>query len=234
MNNVLLSIDWDYFIPIKREWCESYLESNKNVQAIWYKRYFKYNNIGIDIANEVKVGKIIDGFWEKINRIFNIRKDAKVYVTDSHKWSYRIAKENDCKYVFNIDAHSDLGYEGIKSLMFEVNCSNWLGKLLGDNIIKNASIIYSPYTYENKEAFNEINNEFHVNYCKLANIESCNNVYSIHVCRSGMWTPPWLDKYFFDFVGASKRKIVKENCSLRQWKPKDINLSERLDYLYCC
>ncbi|URZ17322.1 arginase [Clostridium felsineum] len=232
MNNILLSIDWDYFIPIKREWCGSYLENSKNVQALWYKRYFKYNSVGRNIVNEVKVGKIINGFWEKINKAFYVKKDAKIYVTDSHKWSYKIAKENNCKYVINVDAHSDLGYEGIQSLLFEVNCSNWLGKLLGDGLIKGASIIYSPYTYENKDIFREINDKFSLRYHGFSDIKDNVNIYAIHVCRSGMWTPPWLDNSFYNFVKKSGRKIVKKYCSLRQWAPKDIRLSDRLDYLY--
>ncbi|PJI09471.1 MULTISPECIES: arginase [Clostridium] len=233
MANVLLSIDWDYFIPIRREWCGSYLESSKKVQALWYKRYFAYKDMGRNIVNEVRVSNTINKFWGNINNVFDIKNDVNLYVTDSHKWSYDIAKEYDCKYVFNIDAHSDLGYEGIKSFMFEVNCSNWLGKLLGNNISKGASILYSPYTYENKDEFDEINRKFPINYCNLDDVKKDTNVSVIHICRSGMWTPPWIDKYFYSFIRSAKRNVIKKYCSIRNWNPKNITLSQKIDYLYC-
>ena len=44
-----------------------------------------------------------------------------------------------------------LGYGGLASLHFELNCANWLGKLFKDNIVKRANIFYSPYTLENQK-----------------------------------------------------------------------------------
>lgn len=233
MVKALLSIDWDYFIPIKREWCGSYFESKKNVQALWYKRYFKCRENGENIIDEVKVGVDLNEFWKKIKGVFSFDKNIKIYMTDSHKWSYNIAKNNGCNTVFNIDAHSDLGYEGLNSLMFEVNCSNWFGKLFGDNIINKGYVIYSPYTYENKDEFKEINNKFAINYCNVKKINSKIDISTIHICRSGMWTPPWLDYEFYKFCYGILGNHIIKYCPTRNWNVESMTLSEKLDYLYC-
>ncbi|WP_234121713.1 arginase [Clostridium hydrogenum] len=233
MVKTLLSIDWDYFIPIKREWCGSYYESVKNIQAIWYKRYFKSKEIGQDIVKEVVPGNMLNVFWRKAKDRFNIKKNINVYVTDSHKWSYDIAKENNCNYVINIDAHSDLGYEGLNSFMFEVNCSNWLGKLLYNKIAKKSLIMYSPYTYEDKNEFEVINKKFQVNYVDFNTIKKDIDIDTIHICRSGMWTPPWLDERFYSFANEIEGEHIVERCPYRKWQVNNITLSEKLDYLYC-
>lgn len=58
--------------------------------------------------------------------------------------SYKIAKENNCKVVYLFDSHADLGYGGLASLNFGVNCSNWLGKLLKEREIIEANIFTAP------------------------------------------------------------------------------------------
>ena len=57
------------------------------------------------------------------------------------------SKENNCTMVYLFDAHADLGYGGLSSLDFEVNCSNRL-QILKEKQIKEANIFYSPYTTE--------------------------------------------------------------------------------------
>lgn len=233
MNKALLSIDWDYFIPIKREWCGSYFESKKNIQALWYKRYFKAMEKGENIVKGTVPGNILDGFWSRARKVFNISKKVKIYITDSHKWSYYIAKENNCNMVFNIDAHSDLGYEGLESAAFEVNCANWLGKLISQNIIEKAFIVYSPYTYEKKDDFKEFNDRFDIKYGEFVDIKAPINIEEIHICRSGMWTPPWLDSEFYAFSKENQGMYLIKHCPSREWKGKNITLAEKIDYLYC-
>ncbi|OFI04985.1 hypothetical protein CLOACE_20010 [Clostridium acetireducens DSM 10703] len=232
MVNNLLSIDWDYFIPIKREWCGSYIENNKNKVILWYKRYIEYKRRGYDLQTLIKVDSRVNYFWKNIKRYFIFNKNTKVFVSDSHKFSYSIAKKNKCLNVYNFDAHSDLGYGGLKSLNFELNCGNWLGKLLKDNIIKGANIIYSPYTYESKEEFEEINNTYNVEYLELKDINKI-PISFIHICRSGTWTPPWLDDKFEKFVNQSNLFYKTIDYFKRKWNPKDLSLSTRIYFMYC-
>ncbi|MFD3157743.1 arginase [Haloimpatiens sp. FM7330] len=237
MGKVLLSIDWDYFIPIKSEWCGSYLENKKSITNLWYKRYLKSKMQGIDIQKYMYVDKGAKSFWSTIKKIFGISKNVKLYISDSHKLSYYIAKEYKCDKVYSFDAHSDLGYGGLKSLEFELNCANWLGKLLKGKIIKEANIVYSKYSRETPKEFCEINNKFDVNYYNKKEIMSCSNiplkdVQAVHICRSGAWTPPWLDDKFSKFVHNCNMNYKVIDCPVRKWNIKKLNLSQQLDYLY--
>lgn len=228
MGKNLLSIDWDYFIPIKRKWCGSYIENRRNNINIWYKRYFEDIKNGENIEKSVRTGRELIGFWNRIKRYFIIKKEMKMYVSDSHKISYYIAKDNKCDKVINFDAHSDLGYGGLKSLNFELNCGNWLGKLLKNKIVQKVSIIYSPYTYESKKEFKEINEKFHVSYHETEDFKDKIAVDYIHICRSGSWTPPWLDAEFYGFIKSLNRPYKIFKCPKREWDPKGLTLSDKI------
>ncbi|MFU0784463.1 arginase [Clostridium sp.] len=223
----LLSIDWDYFIPIEQNWSGSYIENKENMMFIWYKRYFDSMKRGINIEKSIKVERDLNVFLKIIRKYIKFKNNIKMYVSDSHKYSYDIAKANKCENVINFDAHSDLGYGGMESLKFEVNCANWLGKLFKDNIINRASIVYSPYTLEEESEFKEINSKFNIKYIKedsLPNIE----VDSIHLCRSGSWTPPWLDEKFNSLIALFNipHKII--DCPTRNWDPGKLTLADKL------
>ena len=227
MKKNLLSIDWDYFIPVKEEWCGSYIENKRTNIILWYRRYFKNKKVGENIEKTVRTGNELKSFWSKIKKCFSIKNKAKVYVSDSHKFSYFIAQNNNCDEVINFDAHSDLGYGGMKSLDFELNCANWLGKLLKDSIVKSASIVFSPYTYEKKSEFQEINNSFSIYYPKMENLKK-RNISVIHICRSGSWTPPWLDGQFYKFVNDLHMAYKTMKCPKRNWNPEDLTLSDKI------
>ncbi|WP_227764619.1 arginase [Zhaonella formicivorans] len=231
MEKNLLSIDWDYFVPVNKEWCGSYLENAQNLSGLWYQRYLRERMRGEDIRRTVDTGPELEEFWPKIITRFNIRKTTKVYVSDSHKFSYEICRDHGCNHVYLFDAHADLGYGGISSLAFELNCANWLGKLLQDNVIAKATIFYSPYTYEKQEDFEEINRVFNIRYCTLEDLKGQIEVAAIHICRSGAWTPPWLDAKFYNFVQGLNMPYRILECPERNWAPGKLTLSEKIDYL---
>lgn len=228
MRNILLSIDWDYFVKIKREWCGSYIENDTNLKYLWYKRYLDEQRKGFDIEEKVMLGAGVNSFWNKIFKRFNLSKKTPLYISDSHKFSYNIGEKYNCEEVYLFDAHSDLGYGGLDSLEFEVNCANWLGKLFSDDIVKKANIIYSPYTFEEAEDFTEINKTFNVNYIDMEEINKNVNVSAVHICRSGAWTPPWLDKHFYKFINQSKIPYKEIEKMKRGWNLKDLNLSDAI------
>lgn len=231
MENCLLSVDWDYFIYTGKKNWGSYIENKRSLIDLWYKRYFQEKAWGKDIQESFKLSPELDTFWESIRKRFIFGKDIKVYVSDSHALSYDIAKENDCRTVCLFDAHADLGYGGLSSLNFGVNCSNWLGKLLKDKYISEANIFYSPYTAEKPEHFRLMNNIFIVKYCDFYELDKNYRVSVIHVCRSGAWTPPWLDKKFNQFIDALGIPYEKKDCPERQWDPANISFADQINYL---
>lgn len=231
MGNSLLSIDWDYFISTENENISSYVENKRTVIDLWYKRYFQAKGRGENIQKYFQLSPEVDIFWRKIKRVFQFSKEMKVYVSDSHALSYDIANKFHCNEVYLFDAHSDLGYGGLSSLDFEVNCANWLGQLLKNKKVKKATIVYSPYTKEKPEYFEEINNLYHVEYLNIDDLHNEIKTSAIHICRSGAWSPPWFDKKFINFVNALGIPYKVINCPIRRWDTKNISFSEQLHYL---
>jgi len=231
MEKCLLSIDWDYFVYTSKGLCGSYIENNRSLIDLWYKRYLQEKERGRDIRQSYRLSPELDTFWERIKERFQYAGDIKAYVSDSHAVSYDIAKENNCETVFLLDSHADLGYGGLSSLNFEVNCSNWLGKLLKDKLINEAVIVYSPYTVEKPEHFIAINNTYNIKYRCLDDLAGGIEVSAIHVCRSGAWTPPWLDDKFNEFILAMEVPYIIENCPERKWDTEHISFSDCINYL---
>ncbi|NLT95403.1 MAG: arginase [Clostridia bacterium] len=230
MEKCLLSVDWDYFISCKKENLISYIENDRTAVDLWYKRYFQDKARGINIQEYYRLTVDVDKFWSKIKKVFRFPEDVKVYVSDSHSLSYFLAQDNGCDTVFLFDAHADLGYGGPQSLDFEVNCANWLGKLLQNKFIKEAYIIYSPFTSEKPENFVFMNNNYNIRYLGLEDLKTGTEISVVHICRSGAWTPPWLDQKFFKFVNGLgfPYKLIK--CPPRKWDTKHITFSDQLNY----
>ncbi|MDE4542391.1 arginase [Thermoanaerobacterium sp. R66] len=228
----LLSIDWDYFIPLKKEWLNSYTETQRNIEWIWYKRHLESYLRGIDIEKSVSISYRLDDFWDKIREHFIFAKDIEVYVSESHMLSYHIAINNKCEEVYSLDTHADLGYGGISSVNFKLNCANWMGKLLSEGRIKKAHIVYSHHTTEKPEDFKDFNKLFPVRYYNDID-ELPKGIYTaaIHICRSGAWTPPWLDDEFFKLVNNLNLPYKVVKLYKRKWDIEKTQLSDLLYYL---
>jgi hypothetical protein len=231
MEKCLLSVDWDYFIYTQGENWGSFAENNKNLVSLWYKRYIEMKARGKDIKKSFRLSSEVDTFWEKIKEHFQFERDAKVYVSDSHALSYDIAKENKCRSVYLFDAHADLGYGGFSALNFEVNCANWLGKLLKNKQVNEANIIYSSHTVEKPENFKYLNSKYNIRYLGFKDLDIGIRVSVIHICRSGVWTPPWLDERFNQFIRACGIPYKIINCPSRKWDTENISFSDQIYYL---
>ncbi|MBZ2174279.1 hypothetical protein K8M07_03355 [Schnuerera sp. xch1] len=231
MERCLLSVDWDYFVSTKSENFGSYIENKRTIIDLWYKRYIQSKTYGKDIRDLFHLSSEVNNFWNKIKCFYRFEKDIRVYVSDSHTLSYTIAKDNNCNVVYLFDAHADLGYGGLSSLDFEVNCANWLGKLFKNKEIEEAHIIYSPFTFEEPKYFQLMNNIYNIDYPEFKDLDTEINVSVIHICRSGAWTPPWFDKKFIEFVNELDIPYKVIECPLRKWSTKDISYSDQLHYM---
>jgi len=231
MKKCLLSIDWDYFIHTQSENWGSYSENTNNIINLWYKRYIQAKTYGKDIQKWFQLSSEHENFWQKIRELFIFAKGVKTYISDSHALSYEIARDHGCNAVYLFDAHADLGYGGMASLEFPVHCANWLGKLLKDKWIEEANIIYSPHTAEKEEYFKPINNAFNIHYLSFDELDTGLEVPAVHICRSGAWTPPWLDDCFYRFADSSGLTYELINCPTRKWDTKNLSFSDQVQYL---
>ncbi|WP_241559288.1 arginase [Lysinibacillus halotolerans] len=231
LTNSLLSIDWDYFISTKNQNIVSFVENKRTILDDWYKRYLQAKSKGINLQKLYQLSEETKTFWSKIKKVFHYDGDTPVFVSDSHALSYDLVKMYQCDEVFLFDAHSDLGYGGLSSLKFDVNCANWLGKLLHEDVIEQANIVYSPYTLEKPSFFKEINRLYNVNYLKFNDIQGKIKIRAIHICRSGAWSPPWFDSTFIEFINSLGLRYEIKDCPARNWNPNNISFSEQLTYL---
>ncbi|MFS8541084.1 MAG: hypothetical protein LOD89_03215 [Tissierellales bacterium] len=231
MGRGLLSVDWDYFISVKDKCFGSYVENNRTRVDLWYKRYLLCKKQNKNIYSYFKLSEDVNRFWDQIKRAFIFDNKINVYVSDSHKLSYYIAKAFSCDTVYLFDAHADLGYVSDRFDEFEVNCSNWLGKLLAEGVIKRAYIIYSPYTLEKPDDFKYMNDKYNIVYLKSEDLDSKIEVFTLHICRSGAWTPPWYDNKFMEFVNSLGLSYEITDCPKREWNTKNITFSDELYYL---
>lgn len=226
-----LSIDWDYFIVVHRIVDHSYRETMQDIMIKWYRDYL----IGIDkgeaLEKNFELGEVYEQFRRQVIPSLIYEKGCKLILSESHADAYQEAVLSRADHVYLLDAHSDLGYGGLNALEYEVNCANWLGKLLKEGKIKKATIIYSPYTREYQEEFEEIIAAYPVEFISIATfLERKLKWTQIHMCRSGPWTPPWYDDNFYELAQAFNRPIEDHVGGKREWHPKTLSLAERINY----
>lgn len=227
----LLSVDWDYFIFTESTYQGSYLENRRSLIDEWYRRYIVSKQAGKDICRFYKLCPEFRSFWNRIREFFRFSENVKVFVSDSHSLSYKIARESNADTVYLFDAHSDLGYGGMASLNFEVNCANWLGKLLKEKAVSRAFIAYSPYTTENPDYFKAMNHRFSIRYTDINGFKPFIDISAVHICRSGAWVPPWFDNDFMWFVNSLNLPYEKTGLTERTWDPENISLADAINYL---
>jgi hypothetical protein len=76
-----------------------------------------------------------------------------------------------------------------------------------------------------------MNRVFNIRYFRFDDFDGCSVVSAIHICRSGAWTPPWLDNKLDQFVEATRFTYETVDCPERKWDPANISLSDQIDYL---
>lgn len=231
MERNFLSVDWDYFINVHNEKSNSYRETQQDILAKWYNEWIIGRENGDPLERHYELGGILESFKEECLPKLKFEKQASLVLTESHAAGYEEVCSNNCDTVYLLDAHSDLGYGGLEALEYEVNCANWLGKLLKEHKIKKACIIYSPYTKEYIEEFEEIIEKYEVEFITLEEFISRGVVFSeVQLCRSGPWTPPWYDHAFYQLAKSFSLSTRNQMGGKRSWHPKHLCLAERINY----
>lgn len=76
-----------------------------------------------------------------------------------------------------------------------------------------------------------MNSLYNIRYYDFNSFDRCVEISVIHLCRSGAWTPPWLDNKFYQFINNLDIPYKIINCPERKWEPDNINLSDQINYL---
>ena len=190
----VLSIDWDYFID-----CSAYDRAdlfpdggNENLPAeisnmIWGSRYLNENlkKIGYLEDDAKYICCVLDS---------QIDKHCEMVVVDSHKYLYNkiveFMKSGDYENldITNIDFHHDL-YE----FNDNVDCGNWFRYIIDKYGNKGNS-----YRWIKRNDSDDVPKKYKgIVKESIGMKEDLDNDYDIiFICRSGMWSPPHLDKQF--------------------------------------
>lgn len=191
----VLSVDWDYFIDatasIRAEYFPDggvfvpYLEN-----VIWSQHY-SYGH-GSTVR---KIGVKQDEYRALGVFLRRLRKNPKfkhhVYLANNHQDCYNYIKEEVKKggytdiSITNIDFHHDLYDEALPNL----NSGNWLAKLIVEDKAK-CKWVRQRDSYKGSTSLKVPDRNYPMDKALSAEYDM------IFLCKSGLWSPPHLDKYF--------------------------------------
>lgn len=185
----ILSIDWDYFIDASlSERMRMFPDGGTEnvplfVQNIIWSSHYKdgVEQIGIKEKEYEQIKKKLSNSFES------------VMIADSHKHIYDfIQHETFGKIeIVNIDFHHDLyGYK--EKHRTDVDCGNWASKLFENGNCQ--------YTWVKQSDSDDV---LHVDLLKSIEVKEFDDILDeeydlVYICRSGMWSPPHLDKFFLE------------------------------------
>lgn len=190
----VLSIDWDYFIDCSINFKQSYFPDGGNenlpeqiLDQIWMTRYSqcsKLKDIKVDMPEVIKLRRLLK---KAINPY------TKVVIADSHKDIYKhiddLRSTGIPVELYNIDFHHDV-YDLQSD---EVDCGNWLRLFMNDDNSHDRDTFTWVRRKDSELSDNEIIDD---NSIIGIPADLTNNFQLVFICRSGVWSPPHLDKDF--------------------------------------
>lgn len=205
----VLSLDWDFFIDANMfTRCnlfpdcpnEKYPASLQEI--IWLSKYYtpKLEAVGIKLSAVYEVQKLID------NAFFN---PVSIMIRDSHKYCYDFVDQlyNRLEWsginLINVDFHHDMYKNGSA-----IDCGNWLFKLQQKYSNMQIEWVYDP---ESDDSFEHVDDIMKISMTTDIGCIHNFNWDAVFICRSGMWSPPHLDKYFIELFDPLRNGSY--NCS---------------------
>lgn len=197
----LLTVDWDYFVPIRPEWDLSHREAGFFLKPIWAFRIGLYDHISTTGSE--------NGFWSRLESKIPVA-DGATWVSDSHLYAYSLLRGID--HVVLVDTHHDCWKRAVRNA---IECSDWLGVWLRAGKNRRATWVKSEASdgsFSLPDGLKGKVREIHESDdWKVKGIDR------VHVCRSGCWTPPWLDRKFIEFVESRGCRYVSQQEG--DWDP---------------
>lgn len=196
-NSTYVTIDWDFFIPEDPMWDFGHKEAPFFLKQIWGARirYFR------EMATTGEEREFWDKLWDKLP----LPVCPSLRVSESHLAVWNDPALHMANAVVLIDQHHDMFGDGKSDT---VDCGNWLAAWLRQK--RNRRAIWVRPDHSWGEGLPD-GNKFKFLRSRTVVLDSIDELdprdmpnATLHVCRSGAWTPPWLDAQFNRFVEASK------------------------------
>lgn len=219
----LLVVDWDYFFPLVEDidpdappvWAlyDWGHQEGRDIfyNHLWVGRAASFKRAGLDLPGTSGAER---DFWKR----FRLAPDATLTVTDSNAKAYN-PDYGKLGAVYLYDAHHDAGYKGTMTDIEQrgkVSCEDWMGGYYLDGV-PNLLVRYPPwrtgvFTWE-PETVVPVDRRFD------DGLPVGLTFHHVFICRSGAWTPPWIDPSFDTFVAACpvRDRVVDDTVAPRQW-----------------
>lgn len=198
-----LSIDWDFFIKATmEERCLLFPDGGSEHlpevvrKYVWDSRYRDPRLLNIGVHKPL---------LDSLVRVTEGSKPLSLVAMDSHKYMYDFVNhfvDKDEEFeVYNLDFHHDL-YD-FPTEKEPVNCGNWARELLKEH----PNMHYSWIKHHDSDA-EGVPKEYQSNFANFLSRLSPKDIQYIFICRSAVWSPPHLDKYFVSFLREVIRNLL--------------------------
>jgi len=195
MDKILLSIDWDFFFPTpEHDPHMIYDWGHSEGHSLYYGTIWTIRAADL-LRNTGELpgtsGEEIS-FWNR----FKFGEQATLFYSESHKDILHPLVRPYTKDILNFDAHHDAGYTRPIGKPSAVRCDNW-----AEFLIKKGSNIQVVYPAWKPHAFDcEPASQVEIERIIDDGKDYEQEFDAVFVCRSGAWTPSWLDGSFDDFI----------------------------------
>ena len=214
----LLSVDWDFFCPTEHgsplyDWDSR--EGHPLEALLWTVRASAF--FRVDRPLPTASGSEV-GFWDR----FRLRPGALAFVAESHSWIYKPQIYKAVDQVVNYDAHHDAGYGvTLKDIIKRgtITCEDWA---VGYSACRGIPVqvrypAWKTWAFEHEHSTAvPLIREFDDG---RPDPEPFGRVF---ICRSGAWSPPWLDQEFEKLLAAFPGSVIR----LHPLPPREFNADE--------
>jgi hypothetical protein len=189
-HRALLTVDWDFFVPEDVNWDLGHNETLLHILGLWQLRGH--------LLDVIKTSGREKDFWKWVRGWARFEsKNPMVYVSESHAEAFPAAAFHRVDRVINFDAHHDCWTSTGPGL---IQCHNWLSTWLLQDKSRRATWVYPPENHKlcrgTPASARRVKGQVFDPRVPLPETV----VSAILICRSGAWTPPWLDRDFIRFV----------------------------------
>lgn len=229
--NPILSIDFDFWIPVRAEYMPTCPErGGAEDHTQWKRRTVESFQEGTDLRNEVQLSRGELPLPSRFTRWLAVRNTAILQeglaIADQHFHAfYHFSNVSDA-WLVHVDAHHDCGYG--HSYDRPLDCGNWILRLAELGNIRKLTMIY-PSWRRQKRFYDETESPAQLPWVKKLGIdlevfyglnalpEQITFAKSILV-RSGGYSPPWLDREFLALVKSISKNppAVLETTPIRE------------------
>lgn len=221
----ILSVDWDFFFPIPYMDDEGLYDWGHRESKLYIDSFVWHVRAASFVRHNGKLPKT-DGvekhFWEKFNNLAKI----PLYYADSHLAITELRPIlNAFTYVIdNYDAHHDC-YKSAQEAAEDgyLDCSDWTLKFWSSHL----SIEWIYPDWMDKRRVEEDCPRHLIPSRRYSDFKSDvrPNYDAVFVCRSGAWTPPWIEKQFWKFIDDCPcgKKVALDNITRRKLDQGAIN-----------